>query len=142
MLAPTRNGVLIDARNVVELTGDRQSGKTETLIRVAIADAMSGRRVLFGTYLWAVARNTFDRIANEIDNDWITRVRRSSGNLRIELVNGGLIDVRAVTTNGHRGIDCDTVILDDAHEYEQHIESAMWCAVASPNPRVYIARVS
>lgn len=129
-------------RNIVELTGDRQSGKTETLIRVAIADAISRRRVLFGTYRWAVALNTFDRIANEIDNDWITRVRRSSGNLRIELVNGGLIDVRAVTTNGHRGIDVDTVILDNAHEYEQHVESAMWCAAASPNPRVYIARVT
>ena len=129
-------------RNIVELTGDRQSGKTETLIRVAIADAMSGRRVLFGNYRWALARNTFERIANEIDNDWITRVRRAAGNLRIEFVNGGLIDVRAVTTNGQRGIAVDTVILDDAHEYEQHVESAMWCAVASPNPRVYIARVT
>ncbi|QNJ56313.1 AAA-ATPase [Gordonia phage Ohgeesy] len=128
-------------RNIVELTGDHRSGKTETLIRVAIADALSGRRVLFATFRWTVARNTFERVANEIDNDSITRVRRSSGNLRIDLVNGGLIDVRAVTTTGHRGIDVDTVILDDAHEYEQHVESAMWCAVASPNPRVYIARV-
>ncbi|AMS02831.1 hypothetical protein SEA_YEEZY_86 [Gordonia phage Yeezy] len=89
-----------------------------------------------------VERNTFERVANEIDNDSITRVRRSSGNLRIDLVNGGLIDVRAVTTTGHRSIDVDTVILDDAHEYEQHVESAMWCAAASPNPRVYIARVT
>lgn len=132
----------IRTRNTVELTGDRQSGKTEALIRTAIADAMAGRRVLFGTYRWTVARNTFDRIGNQIDNDWITRIRRSNGNLRIDLVNGGLIDVRAVTTNGHRGIDVDTVILDNAHEYEQHVESAMWCAAASPNPRVYIARVS
>ncbi|QFP96692.1 hypothetical protein PP512_gp77 [Gordonia phage Denise] len=132
----------IRTSNTVELTVDRQSGKTETLIRVAIADAMSGRRVLFGTYRWTVARNTFDRIANEVDNDWITRIRRSAGNLRIELVNGGLIDVRAVTTNSHRGWDCDTVILDDAHEYEQHIATAIVCTNASPNPRVYIARVS
>ncbi|OCH80195.1 hypothetical protein [Gordonia sp. UCD-TK1] len=133
---------LIRTCSTVELTGDRQSGKTETLIRTAIADATAGRRVLFGTYRWAVARNTFDRISSQIDNDWITRIRRSNGNLRIDLVNGGLIDVRAVTTNGQRGLDCDTLILDDAHEYEQHVESAMWCAAASPNPRVYIARVS
>lgn len=129
-------------RNVVELTGDRQSGKTETLIRVAIADALSGRRVLFGTYLWAEARNTFERIANAIDNDWVTRIRRSNGNLRIDLVNGGLIDVRAVTTNGHRGWDCDTAILDDVHKYEQHVATAIVCTNASPNPRVYVARVS
>lgn len=48
-------------RNLVELTGDRRTGKTETLIRTAIADATSGRKVLFGTYRWALARNTFDR---------------------------------------------------------------------------------
>lgn len=128
------------AHNTVEMTGDRQSGKTETLIRVAITDAISGRRVLFGTYLWTVARNTFDRIACQIDNDWITRIRRGADNLRIELVNGGLIDVRAVTTNGQRGITCDTLILDDAHEYDQHIADAIICTNASADPRVYIAR--
>ncbi|WP_431840657.1 hypothetical protein [Gordonia hongkongensis] len=133
---------LIRTCSTVELTGDRQSGKTETLIRTAIADAAAGRRVLFGTYRWAVARNTFERIGNQIDNDWIARIRRSNGNLRIELVNGGLIDVRAVTTNGQRGLDCDTLILDDAHEYEQHIATAIVCTNASPDPRVYIARVS
>lgn len=132
----------IVTRNTLELFGDRRSGKTETLIRVAIADAIAGRRVLFGTYLWAVARDTFDRIANEIDNDWITRIRRSAGNLRIELVNGGAIEVRAVTTNSHRGLDCDTVILDDAHEYEQHIPTAIVCTNASRDPRVYIARLT
>ena len=129
-------------RNIVELTGDRQSSKTETLIRVAIADAMSGRRVLFGNYRWALARNTFERTIAQLPRDTVHKALRSNGNMRIELTSGGLIQFASITGTGQRGIAVDTVILDDAHEYEQHVESAMWCAVASPNPRVYIARVT
>lgn len=125
-----------------ELTiqGDRQAGKTEALTRIAAADATNGRRVLFGTYRWSNAREAFDHITQQIPRELIQRTRRSSGQLRIELTNGGLIDVRAVTTTGHRGILADTAILDDAHRYEDQIASAIASTNGSAHPRIYVSR--
>lgn len=122
-------------RNLVELTGDRQTGKTETLIRTAIADATASRRVLFGNYRWALARNTFERTIAQLPRDTVHKALRSNGNMRIEFTSGGLIQFFSITGTGQRGVDCDTLILDDAHEYEQHITSAIVCTNASTNPR-------
>lgn len=124
------------------IEGDRQSGKTETLIRLAVDDARRGRRVLYVTYLQAVATETFHRIVKTLDDREVRRVLMSRGNERIELTNGGLIDVRAERSDAaHRGISVDTIAIDDADQLnEDTIISAIVCTNASHEPRVYIAR--
>lgn len=126
---------------MITIEGDRHSGRTETLISITTADALRGRRVLYVTYPQGVATSTFHRIINEIPMSCVQKIRRSVGNQRIDLTNGGLIDVRTTSSSGQRGISVDTLILDDAGWHDADlIVDAIPCVAAAPDPRVYIAR--
>lgn len=129
-------------RPAVTIEGDHQTGKTEALIRIAVGDAALGRRVLYATDLWSVARNTAHRTRDAIEPSQMVRTRDAAGNQRIELASGGqIIFITGNSPTAHRGIECDTLILDDAHAYEANIDSLGWCNASADHPRTYIARL-
>lgn len=88
------------------------------LIDGLLGDMRSGRRVLF------VARR--NREAQEMFNAVLRAglrgdeaCRRTNGSLRIMQADGsGLIDFRASGSNGHRGMDADVLVLQDAREFK------------------------
>ena len=131
-------------RPVVSIEGDRQTGKTETLLRIGASEFLAGNRILWVSSALALARNDHMRMLEYLDGEWS---RRTSGaaNLTITGDRGG--EIRFITgriPGAGRGVEADVLILDDAHEYEGAIDSLMYTLspTAPFGGRAYVARVT
>lgn len=100
------------ATPVLTISGGRQVGKTETLLRRAVQDAERGFRVLYVAENHACVRNSLYRAEMMLDFPEDVRIRRTSGRESIEWVRGGSI-VFKTPFRSVRGMSFDTLLLDE-----------------------------
>jgi hypothetical protein len=103
------------------ISGDRQTGKTHQMLRMAIDAARSGRRVLYICQSKIMARHALNRAEVMIDLDSLKSVRRSIGNLRIETFSGGFITFNTGKSPAGRAVTADDLFLDDPEFYAGNV---------------------
>lgn len=97
---------------IIEIRGDRQTGKTHAGIAVAAADCMQGRRVLIVSPTLRESTEAFRRLAALIPREQVAALRAAHGQQRIDTKAGGRIHFTSVKSCGQRGVAVDTLILD------------------------------
>lgn len=100
------------ATPVLTISGGRQAGKTETLLRRAVQDAEHGFRVLYVAENHACLRDSLHRAEMMLDFPEDVRIRRTRGSESIEWIRGGLI-VFKTPRSSVRGMSFDTLLLDE-----------------------------
>ncbi|MGB3707614.1 hypothetical protein [Gordonia sp. (in: high G+C Gram-positive bacteria)] len=125
----------------ITIDGDRISGKTHAAIAVATTDAADGRQVLATTRSSAAATELFHQAARMIPTQKIAKAIRSCGQQRIELNSGGgRIYFRTRTATSCRGVDVDTLILDEWDYDDSIFETLIPSLFASNDPRIVISK--
>ncbi|QGH75846.1 AAA-ATPase [Gordonia phage Syleon] len=124
----------------LEVLGDRQSGKTETVLRSLFYDlVVEDKQVLYLCPSQLLAQNVFHRFDAMLPRTKFIR-RRSLGNLDIRAECGrGRIQFRSIRSTGNRGVAVDTVVLDDCGP----IPDYDWCSlfmstIQSDEPRMIV----
>lgn len=96
--------------HTMTIEGDRQSGKTEALIRLAVMDAVSsGKRVVWAAPSSPLEAEAFARIERAHAAE---RVCRTTGRRRIGYRSGGEILFVTVGRGGGRGLSAEVLVLD------------------------------
>lgn len=108
--------------------GDRQSGKTTALIRLAVMEAaIEGQRVLYTSYSGAVAEHHFkmtvDWLYESIFRNEIVKVSRTNGQQRITFRSGGTIFFPPPSKSEFRGYTPNVHIMDSDDFAEAHISA-------------------
>lgn len=96
--------------NVVRLVGDRQSGKTEALLRIAAYALVDGERVLWIGPSRSQDHSAFLRMTDHLEHYWpgkVEKVWRTNGAQRIKMTSGGMMYF------GPQRVTPDTCITDD-----------------------------
>ena len=122
---------------IVEITGDRQAGKTQRLVDAAFLDASGrGRRVLFVT----CHREVCDALDRLLSWGGYERAVRANGQQRVTYASGGEVVFRS-TRQGGRGHVVDTLIVDEVPVGATTTSADLLaCLNGRPDPRVYVAR--
>lgn len=118
--------------NDVQLCGYRQSGITESLIALAVADGLRGKKVHYVCGTVAEYREVLERIAKRAN---FVTVRRADGSERVEFVGGGRITFGTANSPHHlRGRYVDSIVFDNCR-----IQNIQWepALTASNDPRAY-----
>lgn len=107
----------------VTVLAPRRNGKTRLVTARALAGLLlwGERSVLYTAHLGDTARATFDAFLDLIDGSPVLKRRVSSvmlgkGSEAVTFSNGATFSIRARTNKGGRGLECDTLILDEALE--------------------------
>ncbi|AYR03254.1 AAA-ATPase [Gordonia phage Octobien14] len=124
----------------LEVLGDRQSGKTETILRALFYDlVVEDKQVLYLCRNQLQAQEVFHRFDSMLPRTKFIR-RRSLGTLDMRAECGrGRICFRSINGSGHRGVSVDTVVLDDCGP----IPDDDWCSlfmstIQSDEPRMIV----
>lgn len=100
----------------INIGGDRQTGKSYAAMKLAIAAAGLGERVIFDCDNGHMAAERFRQLQTLSPASEIAKVIRSNGNERINFRTGGSIIMEIRARGGGRGVTADLHVLD--HERE------------------------
>ena len=121
----------------LKISGDRQSGKTHQMLRMAVDAAQAGRRVHYFCGSINKAKNALARAGVTVDQDAVKAVYRSADNLRIEMLGGGCIAFHTGRTGlSGRGATADDLFLDDVESYAKHVPAFLPIVIGSPDPTI------
>ncbi|SKT45482.1 hypothetical protein [Mycobacteroides abscessus] len=105
-----------DSLNFIQVSGDRQAGKSHLLRDTAILAAAKGKRVAYFCPDLRMARHWFFESESALlELPWfglVSKTYRANGQWRIEFASGGSIRFISVRSSG-RGCYFDVVILDE-----------------------------
>jgi hypothetical protein len=113
--------------NIVRLVGDRQTGKTEALLRIAAYELVEGHRVLWMGPSRAQDHDAFLRMREHLERYWprlVEKVWLTNGQQRIKCVTGGMAYF------GPQRVTPDCVITDDVSADPEYMH---------PEARIYKA---
>ena len=98
------------------IVGDRQTGKTEALLKLGIADAEAGMTVLYSSRLRSTMKDAFEHAKLLIaSNRNIEEVRLAHGDESVRFAGGGRFIFGCYETRSEgRGIMVNTHLIDDA----------------------------
>lgn len=94
------------------ISGDRQTGKTEALLHLGVADAAAGRSVLYSGSSRGAVRDALQRARAFVDSrSDVERVDLANGKEAVYFDNGGRL--LFLPNIALRGITVDTHLIDD-----------------------------
>lgn len=124
----------------VVLICPRRNGKTKLLMARILAGALAWQEesILYTAHLGDTARHTFTAFLDLLHaspwlQDQVQDVKYGKGDEGVRFRNGSLFSIRARTASGGRGLECSTLILDEALELKDEHISALTPLLAKAN---------
>lgn len=113
----------------ITLVCPRRNGKTQLVMARILAGALAWNEpaILYTAHLGDTARHTFTAFLELLNHSpWlrsqVARISYGKGDESVRFRNGSQFFIRARTAAGGRGLECSTLILDEALElHEDHI---------------------
>lgn len=118
-------------RDRVEVIAPRRNGKTQLVIALSLFDALvQQRNVTYTAHKFDTAMETFRAVDSFIQSvpflaKHVKHVSRTNGKERITFKQGSSFSIRARTSSGGRGLETDTLILDEGLELKSDQMSAL-----------------
>jgi hypothetical protein len=118
-------------RSEVVVICPRRNGKTQLVMARIIAGCLAeGEHVLYTAHLGDTARHMFKAFIDLLNRSpWlqsqVAAEYHGKGDESILFTNGATFSIRARTNSGGRGMECDTLILDEALELTDDHMSAL-----------------
>lgn len=127
-------------RSQVTLVCPRRNGKTQLLMARILAGCLAWDEasILYTAHLGDTARHTFTAFLELLNNSpWlqaqVDSVKYGKGDEGVRFRNGSTFSIRARTASGGRGLECSTLILDEALELRDDHVSALTPLLARAN---------
>lgn len=127
-------------RSQVTLICPRRNGKTQLVMARILAGCLlwEEQSILYTAHLGDTARHTFTAFLDLLNHSlWlqqqVDRVGYGKGDESVRFRNGSTFSIRARTASGGRGLECSTLILDEALELKDDHISALTPLLAKAN---------
>lgn len=127
-------------RSQVTLICPRRNGKTQLVMARILAGCLlwEEQSILYTAHLGDTARHTFTAFLELLNNSpWlqrqVERVGYGKGDESVRFRNGSVFSIRARTASGGRGLECSTLILDEALQLNDDHISALTPLLAKAN---------
>ncbi len=126
--------------SVVIVEGDRQSGKTETLLALSVEKASKGYKILYVTVNQAVASNTLERAI--VMNGHTSTSKRTRGSEQLLFPSGGVVWFLSAASVKLDQYAANMVVLDDYDSYRHPDRVLELVNAGSPGSRYYRTRTT
>lgn len=116
----------------------RRNGKNEIIAMREMIGLKKGERILHTAHRTTTTHSAWERLYNLLSKSGVAIISsyRAYGKEHIEVEGGGIVEFRTRTSKGGLGEGFDTLIIDEAQEYQDDHESALKYVVTdSKNPQ-------